>query len=166
MTMYLAFLFPDKISKVITIASAPKFQADDHWFGIQQALLSDFLSLAKTDMAKLLLRFSVLVLYPNKDFKLRKKIQACLKNPAENRESFLFYLNLLIDVDLRTIYPLIRVPMLHLFGGNDAILPREIISCFSCSNFNSKISVIEGAGHIPFVTHQTEVVHRIKEFFK
>lgn len=153
--------YPEKYSKLVTVASTPKFVADDEWPGINKKTISSFHAKAKSDLPTLLLTFQQLVNGKNRDASLRKLIQS---HVTSDKQSLLFYLDLLMQSDKRETYNQLNIPVLHIFGDNDYLIPADCAAIIKQKNPQHKISIINNAGHIPFMTHTSEFMQHLSHF--
>lgn len=156
---YLFQLNPDKYKKFVTVTSSPKFTAHENWPGISANILHDFYF--KTDNATqaALKKFNHLIAHQG--------IHSILKPhgiSAQHKNALLFYLKILEQTDVRELYSQLSIPILHLFGGKDAILPPDIYTSMKDYYPHHDIDVIPEAGHMPFLTHQEKCFTLIKNF--
>ncbi|PAK43532.1 alpha/beta fold hydrolase [Peribacillus simplex] len=81
--------------------------------------------------------------------------------------SLLIGLDYLLQKDVRARLHLIKAPLLMLHGREDKICPLEA-SSFIKENLGGKaeVRIIEGAGHIPFLTKPEECMEHIKTFIQ
>ncbi|NMS24626.1 alpha/beta fold hydrolase, partial [Vibrio parahaemolyticus] len=94
---HVALNMPERVAKLITVASSPKFAAEKPWRGIQPNVLSAFTSQLLEDFSLTIERFMALQAMGSpsarKDVKQLK--QAVLSRPQPNPESLLVGLNIL-----------------------------------------------------------------------
>jgi len=155
----IAKLFPQKCKKLILVASTPKFVTCENWDGMHQAAADDFFERAYHEDDALLQHFIKLVQFPNRSSLIREY----LTNNTLEIEKYKEYLKLLFQSDLRAEYERIAVPILHVLGSNDALV-RSQASNFKQLNGATSINVINGAGHVPFLSHKQDFLKMINEF--
>lgn len=157
----LNFISPNKYRKLITISSSPKFVSSVNWPGISKENIRKFQQLAQIDFDKLWRRFMALVLYPNIKLEQMKIVER--KNVLTCSE-FVFYLNILMKTDVRDLMPAVRDDSLHIYGDSDAIAPIEVGKFMLKTYVKTNVKTVKGAGHMPFYTHENEVVQMVRNF--
>ena len=73
---------------------------------------------------------------------------------------------MLINADLRSIYQQINIPILHILGELDSIIPCSVAKQLKILNLNTNIKTINAAGHIPFITHSETFINHLTDFIK
>jgi pimeloyl-[acyl-carrier protein] methyl ester esterase len=144
--------YPDHCRRLVLTASTPKFVADENWQGITKLQQSSFIrdAIEKPDL--LMTQFRSLVQYPDrsryvKDYMSLHSIQGDLN-----------YLEILFESDLREMYRSIKLDVDYILGEKDAIISSGNINRLKELNPRTKVEVIQGAGHIPFLTHKNEFI--------
>ncbi|MCB1827427.1 MAG: alpha/beta fold hydrolase, partial [Coxiellaceae bacterium] len=126
--MNIAIHHPEKISKLVTIASTPKFIASDNWPGMSNALLEKFYESLKTDYKKTLQQFIALQFYGSQTD--RTVIQTLKKQLSNNEPPSVTMLSDTLDIlkktDLRNELKKITCPQFYLFGRYDTLVPEGI----------------------------------------
>jgi pimeloyl-[acyl-carrier protein] methyl ester esterase len=138
--------FPAQFTRLILLASSPKFTADADWPGIQRERAHTFLSAAQLDIQQTIHHFHQLVSLPSASRLMRKHLAAHAHHTM-NRELLLAQLHDLFAADLRIQLKQLSQPTLIINGERDAILPATPL----CKH------IIPDAGHAFFFTH-TEIV--------
>ncbi len=82
-----------------------------------------------------------------------------------SKDSAIALYNLLDNVDLRSEFARVTQPTLILHGDKDKIVPLEAAHWLAQTLPQSKLVVIEGAGHVPTVTHPEVIAREINSFF-
>ncbi len=125
---HIALKAPERVSKLITVASSPKFAAERPWRGIQPKVLQDFTAQLLEDFKLTVERFMALQAMGSpsarQDVKQLKK--AVLSRPEPNPESLMAGLKMLADVDLRSELVDLSVPMLRMYGRLDGLVPIKV----------------------------------------
>ena len=155
--------FPKKYKKLILVATTPQFS--DETIGIQPALIQQFKKEAIHDFPNLLKKLKILAAYPNRQIHFYKKLNTPLFK-QEHQTTFLFYLNLLMQIDIRDCYAHLFLPTLQIFGEQDAILPLASAKHLAEKYPNFSTHIIKGASHIPFLSHPQEFLNCIIFFIK
>ncbi|HCZ9264296.1 TPA: pimeloyl-ACP methyl ester esterase BioH [Vibrio alginolyticus] len=163
---HVALNMPERVAKLITVASSPKFAAEKPWRGIQPNVLSAFTSQLLGDFSLTIERFMALQAMGSpsarKDVKQLK--QAVLSRPQPNPESLLVGLNILADVDLRDALTSLSVPMLRLYGRLDGLVPIKVANDLSEQLPHTQQFVFNQSSHAPFITEHDEFCVQIREF--
>lgn len=70
----------------------------------------------------------------------------------------------LIRVDLTSILPEIGAPTLIIWGANDRVTPMACARVLHAGIRNSRLEIIENAGHSPHISHPDRIVDLIRSF--
>lgn len=163
---HIALNAPQRVSKLITVASSPKFAAEKPWRGIQPNVLSAFTSQLLEDFSLTIERFMALQAMGSpsarKDVKQLK--QAVLSRPQPNPESLLVGLNILADVDLREALISLTMPMLRLYGRLDGLVPIKVATDLSQQLPHTQQFVFSQSSHAPFMTEHDEFCAQVRDF--
>ncbi|MCK4587422.1 MAG: alpha/beta fold hydrolase, partial [Gammaproteobacteria bacterium] len=73
-------------------------------------------------------------------------------------------LKILHNSDMRARLAEIKIPMLLLTGEHDSLFRRKAAERTQSLNNNSKLVVIKGAGHAPFLSHEKEFLKELNSF--
>ena len=153
---WIAIHFPERVSKLITIAASPKFVADNTWPGVSTATLDKFSQRIVSDHQSTLSDFLDLQLRGSQcSATLRADLEHdFLQNSSvDSHAGLVGGLDILRTLDLRNDLGKLRCPSLHLFGSNDMLVPKEVATLLQPQLVNGHCEVIKRAGHIPFLTH-------------
>ena len=156
-------LFPGKFRKLITVTCNPKFVATHDWPGVEEKNFTQFYQQAEKDLPSLLKEFQRLAIGNNRDPEIRKILQTHIHD-AEQKELLLSHLDLLMQLDTRETYSEINIPTLHLFGDEDVLVPANCATRIKENYPHHTTHVIQGAGHIPFLTHKDEFMQQLRGF--
>ncbi len=145
----IASLFPDKVRKLILLASQPKLLADTGYSGIESKAINAFIESAHQDFYELKKRFITELNFPNKNIHYKNSMGTYFLDDSSRQLKDLLKIFL---ADLRDDYRQLRTEILHIIGGKDAILKQDE-QCLQEMNSNITIVRIEDAGHCGFLTH-------------
>ena len=163
---HIALNAPQRVSKLITVASSPKFVAERPWRGIQPNVLTAFTDQLLEDFSVTIERFMALQAMGSpsarKDVKQLK--QAVLSRPQPNPDSLLVGLNILADVDLRDALTSLSMPMLRLYGRLDGLVPIKVASDLSEQLPSTQQFVFNQSSHAPFMTEHEAFCLQVREF--
>ncbi|HEY9017904.1 pimeloyl-ACP methyl ester esterase BioH [Thiomicrospira sp.] len=163
----LAQAYPERINRLICLASTPCFVQAGNWkWAVSPELMSNFIKALGLDSWGLLSRFWKLQLQGSDGARqLIKHYTSQMK--TRNLPSFaglLQGLELLRDIDMRQKLVLIQAPTLWLLGEKDPLVPPEIIKQLPVLQPKAKIEMVQGAAHIPFFSHPEQTAHQINTF--
>ncbi len=163
---HMALHHTDYVSKLVTVASSPKFAADAPWRGIQPQVLAAFTEQLVEDFQTTIERFMALQAMGSptarQDVKALK--QAVLSRPAPNPQSLLAGLAMLADVDLRESLPDISVPFLRLYGRLDGLVPVKVANDTAKLADQSESYIFTKSSHAPFMTEAESFCQQILQF--
>lgn len=163
---HIALNAPERVNKLITVASSPKFAAEKAWRGIQPKVLSAFTEQLLEDFSLTIERFMALQAMGSpsarKDVKLLK--QAVLSRPQPNPDSLLVGLNILADVDLRDALTSLTMPMLRLYGRLDGLVPIKVASDLNEQLPHTEHGIFSQSSHAPFMTEHDAFCAQVREF--
>jgi pimeloyl-[acyl-carrier protein] methyl ester esterase len=162
---------PDRAAKVekyeltalITIASNPCFVAQSDWVtAMPDFMFEQFQTNLINDEQKTLARFFLLQVQKGSVSKeILKTIKAVAgdESPADLQHSLS-----LLSIDTRSILATLNIPSYHVFGECDQLVPAAItIELEKLSPFVST-KIINGAGHLPFLSDAEQVANDVCEF--
>ncbi len=165
----------EKVKSLFLIASTPRFSQSSDW---QHAMIMDVLDKfslnLKEDYEMTLKRFIALQFMGVKNGKQQQK--AVIEMMFENKKStekvggvFLpsktaleSGLSILKNSDLRSLK--YAVPVHWLFGGKDKLVPKAVINDLKSLRPDDQITLLDEAGHAPFMTHSDDVLKSLFSF--
>lgn len=163
---HIALNHPERVSKLITVASSPKFAAERPWRGIQPNVLSAFTEQLVEDFQLTIERFMALQAMGSpsarQDVKQLKK--AVLSRPSPNPKSLLAGLELLAYMDYRAQLEQLSMPMLRLYGRLDGLVPIKVASDVDKLATDSVSHTFTASSHAPFMTEFEEFCAKVSEF--
>ncbi|GAB3529288.1 MULTISPECIES: pimeloyl-ACP methyl ester esterase BioH [Photobacterium] len=157
---------PERVNALVTVASSPRFAAENTWRGIKPQVLNDFQRQLSDDFQLTVERFMALQAMGSptarQDIKLLK--QAVLSRPQPNPKALASGLQLLADVDLREQLDQISQPWLRLYGRLDGLVPVKVAAELDALAPRSERQVFAAASHAPFISHPEEFVKALRTF--
>lgn len=162
----LAERYPQRIKAIVLIASNPHFVKTGSWPGLNLKVLKQFVQEMQNNSTSTLLRFLSVQVRGCADAKLfLKKIKRAMQECAPPTSVVLMGgLDILLEVDQRKALSKIDVPVQLILGEQDTLVPVEVGEQFRLLLPAIELHIIAGAGHIPFVTEQAQVLGRVREF--
>lgn len=162
--LYLAKHFPDKVSKVILIASSPYFSESTEWAGIKSNVLEAFELQLQADSDKTIERFLAIQAMGSDnardDIKSLRALLDQANKPCEQALSA--GLRILKHEDLRQEMSEITQPIYGLFGRLDSLVPKRVIDKIAALNPNFQHQILVKASHAPFISHRAEFLSFLK----
>lgn len=148
---------PDRVSKLINVASSPKFINAHDWAGIDNEVFAAF--------------YEQLLVNPHKtrmDF-IKNQLQTSeipdnLFQSNLNMSGLQGGLEVLLSWDLRHNLISIKQPVLYVFGKLDAIVPRRVMRIMKESYPQFAYEMFDRAAHMPFLSHYDRFIKLLDEF--
>ena len=158
--------FPKKISALILLAGNPQFTRTEDWPGINNEFFLAFRASIENNGDTALLRFLLLLLEGTDEAKVlaNKLKQAFLQYKIPTKETLLGGLDILLSADLRWAFSATKCPVSLIFGGNDGLVPVSVGQAMQEIHPGCQVNVIDSAGHVPFLSHQQQVIRVIQGF--
>lgn len=163
--MKMAIKAPRRVNKVITVASSPCFLSKDNWPGVEADVLDKFALRLFQHSEKTLKEF--LLLQAGNDeaaIGYYKQLKPILELYPPHRLGLEAGLSLLKNWDLRAEIKTLEIPSLFLYGGLDAIVPKESVAAMQLLLPDVKQHIFDKAGHAPFLSHPDEFNQQVSEF--
>lgn len=163
---WVAIHAPKTITQLITVASTPKFIAEDAWPGVSAQTLAQFSHTLTHQHQQTLQDFLTLQLRGSlARHELLKELHPLIDNTIKPTLEALHHgLNLLKETDLRHDLKKIQCPSLHIFGQLDTLVPVAVVEKFAALHPSGRFELIKRTGHIPFLTHQSEFLTLLNNF--
>jgi pimeloyl-[acyl-carrier protein] methyl ester esterase len=158
---------PDKISRLVLLASTPAFVATADWqAGMALGDLETFGSALIADQTATLLRFLSLQTRGMAGQKtvLHALRQAFLSVPQADAGALASGLDMLRHTDLRAALPQLVQPTLVVHGALDTLTPPAAGSWLAGTLPHARHIALPRAAHAPQLSHSLEVAAAIREF--
>ncbi|VTQ56698.1 alpha/beta hydrolase fold [Campylobacter jejuni] len=157
---------PERVEKLITVASSPCFGAQENWPGIRPDVLQGFQHQLSEDFQRTVERFLALqTLGSNsarQDARLLKSI--VLGQPMPSVDVLNGGLEILRQVDLRQAMTTLTLPLLRIYGALDGLVPRKIVPLLDALLPHSRSEIIDKAAHAPFISHPEKFCELVERF--
>jgi pimeloyl-[acyl-carrier protein] methyl ester esterase len=167
--------FPERIDRLLLLAGNPRFvrthdSADDpgHWPGVSPRVLDAFSSQLIEDARQTLLRFLALQVHglPNAKAVLKTLKTSVLECPPPDNASLRQGLQMLKETDLRPALAAFDRPVAAILGGRDTLVPHALGAHLKQLQPKLQLHRLEKAGHVPFLTHQEQLLSIITGFME
>lgn len=164
----LATRFPHKISKLVMMTGNPCFVKTEQWHGMKLPVLKNFAQGLTNDCRATLIRFLSLQVVGLPDYKtllmeLKSAVQAC--EPPEE-EVLTGGLAILEQQDLREQLAELHCPIMAILGELDTLVPVSMGEQLQTLQPKLQLKIIKRAGHLPFLSHQAELIALLTEFME
>jgi len=158
--------FPERVSSLILLAGNPLFPQTELWPGMKVDLLEAFGEQLREDCRATLLRFlSLQVTYaPDQKSLLRTLKAAVLACDSPNPVTLQGGLEILKRTDLRSVLVETKVPVSVILGTRDTLVPVRVGQELLALAPEIKLSIIDKAGHVPFLSHPQDLLEIITDF--
>ena len=158
---------PAAINRLVLVASAPKFTRDESWTdGMEAELLDNFAGDLRDDYRNTVKRFIAIQAMGSDNPREEQRIlrDRVFRHGDPQIAALEGGLKILHNTDMRTRLAEIKIPMLLLTGEHDSLFRRQAAERTQSLNNNSKLVVIKGAGHAPFLSHEKEFLKELNAF--
>jgi pimeloyl-[acyl-carrier protein] methyl ester esterase len=162
----LALLFPERVSKLICVASSPRFLKTERWPGMEASVLQKFNKQLAVDYDATLMRFLLLQFYGmavNKELIKWLSLNLSLHGKP-SLQTLNASLNILVKEDLRAEITHLNCPMRYILGKRDALVPAELGKILPTGGPLISAAIIPQAGHALFLSHENEFLTEVKRF--
>ena len=166
LAVQLAEHHPERINKVVSIASNAVFVQKSDWpAAMEDAVYQQFYQTAEQAPAAILKRFLALQAKGASDEKaLVKQLRSLADKNAPVTTALLASLNLLAGLDNRQALANLSTKLLCLLGEHDQLVPLEAENMMA--DLGVKTQVISGASHVPQISHPQLCAETINNFLR
>lgn len=167
LVLFLCDLFPERVKTIGLVAGSPKFSSGSNWqYGLENQVLDQFNWNLIEDFNLTLLRFLKVQTFSLKTSRqtyrsLKDRLNEC---QPPHPEALTAGVEILKSADQRECLRTLKKPVLVLLGAKDSLVPVGVSESIKRLNPAVDLIVIEGAGHIPFITHQEKCLVEISNF--
>lgn len=157
---------PQRVERLILMASNPCFVATDDWpHGMAGNVLEGFAQDLLLDHQATLNRFLGLIARGSSDKSVLRELRRAVSAARPPAESALRGgLTILRDVDLRSRLGAVLMPLLWLAGARDTLVSIAALRHVHEQYPHMQLQEISQAGHAPFISHPQETAAIISEF--
>jgi len=171
--LHIADQCPNRARSAIVVAGSARFMADtkscgeeNDWPGTDAAVFAQFASALEENYESTIRHFLGLQTFGMENARLL--VKALADRVAEcdppDRSALRGGLDLLRQADLRDVWRRVVIPSLVILGAQDRLIPKSAGASMQGLNPRSELHVIDGAGHLPFLTHPAETASFITDF--
>ena len=161
---------PELIRSLTLVASTPRFSQTKDWLNAMPVeVLNTFAKNLQADVKTTIKRFIALQFMGIRGSKQlqRNLLESILATPPGHR-ALLMGLNILSTADFRNTATYSRlqqsVPQHWILAGRDRLVPKSVINDLKFIHPDAQITLLENAGHAPFMTHPNEFLLSFTQF--
>jgi len=160
--------FPARVKGLVLMAGNPCFVNQPDWAGMQLSVLHKFAQNLILDCQNTLLRFLSLQVLGAQNYKtLVKGLKTAVQEVATPTTEILEQgLILLETADLRDALIHLKCPVIAILGARDTLIPVAIGEQMQVLQPKMAVHVLKKSGHIPFLSHQDEVLTVLTNFME
>lgn len=174
----LAGRFPERVGSLVLLAGNPRFTrayyspigeqapASGAWPGMDAQLLATFSDRFANNAQSTLFNFLALQVHGLADARtlLKELKTAVYSREPPDLETLRQGLRILREADLRPVLAELKIPALAVFGGKDTLVPADAGAKMQQLLPPLRLSVLDQAGHVPFLSHSSELAAIISRF--
>jgi pimeloyl-[acyl-carrier protein] methyl ester esterase len=160
---------PGTVNGLVLVSSSPKFVRDNSWpDGMEAEVLDSFAGNLREDYRNTIKRFIAIQAMGSDNPREEQRVlrDRVFRHGDPQIAALEGGLKILHEADFRSRLTEIKPPMLLLTGEHDSLFRRQAAEQTQLLNGNSKLVVIKGAGHAPFLSHEDEFIKELKLFLK
>ena len=166
-TLKMSLMYPEKIHRMVLVGGTPCFINRIDWsHGVDVRDFNDFANKLFKNYKSTMMNFYTLQLMHSKNSKLLiKKLKQIdeAENPPDVK-SLQLGLDILLKNDLRDDINKIDHQTLLIVGDMDRLTPKSASMWLESHMKKGQLKVIEGASHIPFLSHPDEFFRHLDRF--
>jgi len=167
LALALAAQAPERVEKVVTLASNPCFVQRDGWTeAMSGETYQGFAEALEVNATKTLSRFIMLQVQGAEEarpsLKQLKAVLAAQQEPATALAQSLA----LLQQDERLSLAQLPQPLLMLFGAEDQLVPATAADACKAIRPETEVRVYAGAGHVPFLSHPDVLLADLFDFLQ
>ncbi len=165
----IAINHPKKVSKLITVASSPKFVQSEDWPHAMKANIMDsFCRFLEEDYQGTIIRFLAIQAMGSatqkEDIKFLRETVFIHGTPAT--KALRHGLQMLNKVDLRQLLKDLSMPRLRLYGRLDSLIPNKVAQTINELDPVAEYKIYSKASHAPFLTNRAEFTQDVINFLQ
>ncbi len=164
---HIAIHQPERVNKLITVASNPHFLVREDWpYAMQTKVMESFVSLLEEDYETTLIRFLAIQTMGSESQKqdIQRLKDTVFLHGQPAKKALRGGLEILKSVDVRKQLPQITHPTLRVYGRLDGLVPvkaaKQVAEIFP----DSQQVIFRKASHAPFLSHHEQFCEVVTQF--
>ncbi|MSQ80654.1 MAG: pimeloyl-[acyl-carrier protein] methyl ester esterase [Candidatus Methylopumilus sp.] len=163
----MSLLYPNKINRIVLVGGTPCFINQANWsYGVDVKDFNDFANKLFKNYKSTMINFYTLQLMHSKNIKVLIKKLKKMNEELDSQEvkSLQLGLDILLKNDLRNEINQIKHQTLLMVGELDRLTPKSASLWMKSQLKQGQLKVIEGASHIPFLSHPEIFFNHLDQF--
>ncbi len=165
----IALQSPKRVSKLITVASSPRFVQTTDWsYAMKPNIMDSFCRFLEEDYQGTIIRFLAIQAMGSEtqkeDIKFLKDTVFVHGTPAS--KALRGGLAMLNDIDLRKQLSELTMPRLRLYGRLDSLVPNKAAQAINELDPLGEFKIYPKASHAPFLTNRKEFTQDMIHFLQ
>ncbi len=156
-----------QVNRLVLVASTPCFMCRSDWpCAMAAETLAEFAAALQQNYALTLRRFLALQVRGSAQERgLLATLRSALFSRGEpDLAALQGGLEILRDCDLRSALPGVKQPTLVIAGERDTLTPPQAAQYLATQMPDTRLAIIEGAAHAPFLSHPDEFMKHLMSF--
>ena len=165
--MQMALSYPNAFERLIVVATSPQFRFSEDWpHAVDSRILDNFAGALASSYKDTIQQFLAIQALGSEHAReeirlLRGKV---FRDGEPDKTALRQSLHILQSANLRDRVQAIDMETLVISGERDRLVPVAAANCLSQSIKDSRLRIIKGASHAPFISHQDLFVQTVQEF--
>ncbi|MET1256911.1 pimeloyl-ACP methyl ester esterase BioH [Aliikangiella maris] len=163
----LALTQPQKVKKLITVASNPAFVADENWqYAMQAQILQSFIDYLQDDYQGTLIRFLGIQTMGSATQKedIKRLKETVFLHGQPSAKALKGGLKILQSINLVKQLPQLSQPLLRLYGRLDSLVPVKVAAQIDELLPASQSIIYRKSAHAPFLSANDEFIEDVTSF--
>lgn len=163
----IAALVPERVERLILIASSPCFAQRPDWrAAVEPAVLRAFAAQLQSDPAGTVQRFVALQAVGADDARsqVKRLRQILAQRPVPDVAALRAGMDILRDADMRSEYARLTLPIRLVYGGRDTLVPPAAARWAAQALPGAELHLVDEAAHAPFLSHAEKVAGIVGDF--
>ncbi|MEQ1559231.1 MAG: pimeloyl-ACP methyl ester esterase BioH [Methyloglobulus sp.] len=158
--------YPDRANKLMLLSGTPCFVKKDTWPGMDVQVLDSFAGSLQHDCQSTLFRFLALQVngMVNQKAIFQELKDLVYQTHTPDQGVLVDGLSILKQTDLRPAFADLHIPVAVILGQLDTLVPVAVGAKLRELLPDIDLTIIDRAGHVPFLTHPERVTAAIHQF--